>query len=107
MTIQTDVSTKGWGAHFKGISTGGKWSKKEQGHHINVLELMAVKFWNPDFHKKSLEFNYSYSDGQQSCPIVSLESMGCTQSGVLKISKSILALSAVSWDHNYCRIFTK
>ena len=78
VTIQTDVSTKGWGAHCKEISTGGKWSKKEQGHHINVLELMAVKFWNPDFHKKSLKFNHSYSDAQQSCPIVSPKNGGYT-----------------------------
>ena len=78
MTIQTDVSTKGWRAHCKGISTGGNWSKKEQGHQINVLELMAVRFWNPDFHKKSLKFNHSYSDAQQSCPIVSLKNGGYT-----------------------------
>ena len=44
MTIQTVVSTKGWEAHCKGVSTGGKWSKKEQGYYINVLGLMAVKF---------------------------------------------------------------
>ena len=30
LTIQTDASTKGWGAHCNGISTGEKWSKKEQ-----------------------------------------------------------------------------
>ena len=44
MTIQTVASTKGWEAHCKGISAGGKWSKKEQEYHINVLELMAIKF---------------------------------------------------------------
>ena len=37
---------------------------------------MAVKFWNPDFHKKSLKFNHSYSDAQQSCPIVSPKNGG-------------------------------
>ena len=44
MTIQTVASTKGWEAHCKGVSTGWKWSKKEQGYYINVLGLMAVKF---------------------------------------------------------------
>ena len=34
MTIQTDAST----------NKSGEWSKKEQGHCINVLELVAVKF---------------------------------------------------------------
>ena len=42
--IQIGASTKGWGAHFNGVSMGRKWWKKEQGQHINVLELMAVKF---------------------------------------------------------------
>ena len=44
MTIQTDASTNVLAAHYKGISTGSKWLKKEQGHHIDVLELMALKF---------------------------------------------------------------
>ena len=61
---------------------------------------------NPDFH-------YSYTDGQQSCAIVSIENGGVgafgegyTQSRALKNEQVSLALSAVSWDHNYCRIFT-
>ena len=37
----------------------GKWSKKEQEHYINVLELMAVKFEILAFTKKYLKFNYS------------------------------------------------
>ena len=53
MTILTDVSTKGWGEHCNGISTGRggmvkkKTKKNRQGHHINVLELMALnlQFW--------------------------------------------------------------
>ena len=37
----------------------GKWSKKEQEHYINVLELMAVKFEILAFTKKYLKFQYS------------------------------------------------
>ena len=67
----------------------------------------GCKICNPEFYKKSLKFNYSYPDGQQSCPIVSLENGGYTQSRAFKNKQVNLALSAVSWDHNYCRIFTK
>ena len=31
----------------------------------------GCKIFNPDVHKESLKFNYSYSDEQQSCPTVS------------------------------------
>ena len=44
ITIQTDASTKGWGAHCNGISTRRNKQKKGQRHHINVSELMTVKF---------------------------------------------------------------
>ena len=67
----------------------------------------GCKICNPEFYKKSLKFNCSYPDGQQICPIVSLENGGYTQSRAFKNKQVNLALSAVSWDHNYCRIFTK
>ena len=107
MTIQTDASTKGWRAYCNEISTGEKWLKKEQEHHINVLELMDVKFAVLTFPQKSLKFNYSYPDEQQSCFIVSLENRGYTQCRAFKNQQVNLPLSTASWDHNYCRIFTK
>ena len=42
--MQTDVSKKGWGAVCQGRRTGGPWSKKEQEYHINLLQLLAIKF---------------------------------------------------------------
>ena len=68
MTIQTDVFTKGLGVHCKGISTGDKWSKKNRETTNNTCKIC-----NTDFYKKYLKFNYSYSDGQQRCPIVSFK----------------------------------
>ena len=59
MIIQTDASTKRWGAHCNGISIGRKWLKKEQGHQINVLELMAVKFAILTFTKSPSNLNIS------------------------------------------------
>ena len=32
------------GAYYKGVSTGEKWPKEEKHFHINVLELLALKF---------------------------------------------------------------
>ena len=42
--ITTDASTRGWGAVFKNISTGGQFSITETLLHINILELKAVLF---------------------------------------------------------------
>ena len=41
MTICSDASTKGWGAHNSKENTGGRWSEREAGNHINFLELKA------------------------------------------------------------------
>ena len=42
--IQTYASKKGWGAVCQGTTTGGTWSYQERTKHINLLELIAVKF---------------------------------------------------------------
>ena len=43
-TLETDASLQGWGACVGELSTGGRWSFQESKLHINVLELLAVKF---------------------------------------------------------------
>ena len=42
LTIETDASTKGWGAVCNGVRTGGPWSPQERTMHINCLELLAA-----------------------------------------------------------------
>lgn len=42
LEITTDSSLRGWGAWCATRSTGGAWGKREQGLHINVLELKAI-----------------------------------------------------------------
>lgn len=43
--IHTDASTEGWGASdADNPDINGRWSLQEQYYHINVLELMAIKF---------------------------------------------------------------
>lgn len=44
VTIESDASLLGWGAHCNGISTGGRWSEAEASLHINALELLAGSF---------------------------------------------------------------
>ena len=44
MTIFTDASEEGWGAHMGDKTTGGRWTQEEAQSHINVLELKAIFF---------------------------------------------------------------
>ena len=41
LTLFSDASSKGWGAHTTSNSTGGRWSPEEASNHINWLELKA------------------------------------------------------------------
>ena len=87
MIIQTDASTKGWGAYYKGVSTGGKWSKEEKHFHINVLELLALKFEILTF-KNNLSHLTVHVDNKVT--LVHVLKMGGTRNPQhLKISKSI------------------
>ena len=42
LTIDSDASLTGWGAHCSHQSTGGAWSCQEAAMHINCLELLAA-----------------------------------------------------------------
>ncbi len=42
LTITSDASMEGWGAHCGQIQTGGRWTPEEKSHHINYLELLAA-----------------------------------------------------------------
>ena len=41
--MMTDASLRGWGAHVEDQVASGIWSHCQQGEHINVLELMAIR----------------------------------------------------------------
>ena len=89
MIIETDASTKGLGAYCKGVSTGGVWSKKEKHFHINILELLLLKFAILTFTK-----NFSYLtihvQIDNKVALAYLLKMGGTRSPqLLKIRKSI------------------
>ncbi|XP_056378934.1 kinesin-1 heavy chain [Hyla sarda] len=44
MIIESVASLLGWGAHYRSLSTGGKWSVEESSFHINCFELLAGFF---------------------------------------------------------------
>ena len=42
VTLTSDTSKSGWGAHLLTLKTAGCWSAAQSRHHINVLELWAI-----------------------------------------------------------------
>lgn len=44
IVVQTDASTKGWGAALGNDETGGQWTSAEATNHVNILELQAAFF---------------------------------------------------------------
>ena len=42
VVIESDASTRGWGATCEGVRTGGPWSPEESQWHINCLEALAA-----------------------------------------------------------------
>ena len=42
--LSTDVSLMGYGANYYGCTINGRWKQTEQTLHINVLELIAIKY---------------------------------------------------------------
>ena len=44
IVVQTDASTKGWGAALGNDKMGGWWTSAEATNHINILELLAAFF---------------------------------------------------------------
>ena len=55
LIIESDASTKGWGAHHRhtGAVAGGEWSVEESNDHINVLEMKAAMMALTEFAAQS------------------------------------------------------
>ena len=43
LSLYTDASAQGWGAHVEEVHAAGVWSAEESAYHINLLELEAVR----------------------------------------------------------------
>ena len=57
LTIQSDASLLGWGAHCNNEHAGGQWTNAEAAHHINYLETIAAYFALQSFCKKSSDIH--------------------------------------------------
>ncbi|XP_077991032.1 uncharacterized protein LOC144445368 [Glandiceps talaboti] len=49
LSLYTDASQEGWGAHLDSQMTAGVWNPQDSSHHINWLELKAVFLALQDF----------------------------------------------------------
>ena len=94
------------GAYCKGVSTGGKRSKEDKHFHIHVLELLALKFAILTF-SKNLSHLTTQVQVENKIALVLLFKMGGTSSAVSKNQQFNLELSAITSDHNYCRVPSK
>ena len=102
MIIQTDVSTKCWGAYCKGVSTGAMVKGGKAFSH-KCSGITHIKICNPIFHKEFITLDNTCSSRQQSCSCISLEAGWYPQSTVCKNQQVNLKLSPISSDHNDCR----
>ena len=88
MIIRKDTSTKGWG-HTASEFQQGKWSERERHFHMNVLELLVLKFAILTF-TKNLSHWTIHVQVEDKVAWAYLLRMGGTRSPqVIKISKSI------------------
>ena len=90
--IQTDASTKGWGATCNGISTERMWSAPEMKSHINVLELLDIKLAIQTF-SKTLKYKVIHLQVDCMVALTYLLKMGSTQ------NLKLVQLTKEIWDH--------
>jgi len=89
----TDASTTGWGAHLETAYTMGTWTVPEAKCHINLLELLAVKYALLAF-QTSLQNKSVLLMSDNSTVVAYLHNQGGTKSIPLyRISKEILLLA--------------
>ena len=60
LTIQSDASLLGWGAHCNDRHAQGQWTKEEATHHINYLETTAAFFALQAFCKKCSDIHVRF-----------------------------------------------
>lgn len=110
MVIQTDASTKGWGAHSQGLAPGGEWSQKEGNGHKRrdfahqYLGTSSSVVCNSNVYKKFvIPFN-SLANWQQNSGCLPFKNRGYSQQAPYKYKQIDLAIPHSSTDHDYCRV---
>jgi ribonuclease HI len=91
MTIFTDSSMMGWGAHANGLSIQGRWSLEQGKEHINYLELLAIKYGLMSFAKSLKQGSVQiYSDN--STAVAVMRKLGSNK------SEKLNQLAAEIWE---------
>ena len=79
VTLTTDASKLGWGAHVDSNATQGRWTIEESQLHINELELKAIEFAVRAF-SSCLEGKHVKVESDNSTAVTYINSMGGTKS---------------------------
>ena len=92
------------GGILRGSFSRGEMVKGGEAFSYKCSRITEIKIWNLNFHKEFVILDHSCSSRQQSCSSISLEDWWYPQSKVSKNQEINLKLSAISSDHNYCRV---
>ena len=105
LVIQTDASKSGWGVFCNEVSTGGKWSEKEN-LHINVLEVIAAKFAILTFTKgqSNIAIHLQIDSKTALSYLLKMEGVGYTQQKTLAHQQVHLELPSPQPNCNVCRV---
>ena len=105
LVIQTDASKSGWGVFCNEVSTGGKWSEKEN-LHINVLEVIAAKFAILTFTKgqSNIAIHLQIDNKTALSYLLKMEGVGYTQQKTLAHQQVHLELPSPQPNCNVCRV---
>ena len=76
ITITSDASLSGWGAHCNGEKIGGRWTIEESAHHINYLELLAIFYGLKSFCRKCTGKSHVQVRTDNTCAMTYINSMG-------------------------------
>lgn len=82
LTLESDASLLGWGAHWQSKATGGLWMPEERSFHINVLEMLAGAFAVQTFAKNQRNVHIRLKMDNTSA-IAYINHMGGTRSSTL------------------------
>ena len=95
------------GGILQGSFDRGEWFVGGEVFSHKCSRITGIKICNANFHKEFVILDHSCSSGQQSCSNISPEDGWYPQSTAFKNQQVNSELSAISSDHNYCRVTSK
>ena len=95
------------GGHTAREFRRGERGKGGEAFSHKCFRITGIKICNPNIHKAFVTLYHSCSSRQQNCSGISLEDGCYLQSTASKNQQVSLKLSAISSDHNDCRVPSK